>query len=61
MTIPAPRLRDWAATRRQIPAACDLHYRCKWRGPFPRSEHTWQLAEDAVDPACTVHGDGGAG
>lgn len=51
-------LRDWAPTWRRIPVACDLL--CKWRGPFPRSEHTWQLREDDTDPACTIHGDGGA-
>lgn len=51
------RLRDWADTWRQIPRDCDP---CKWRGPFPRSERTWQLSEDAVDRACTIHGDGGA-
>lgn len=55
-TIPAPRIRDWAPTWRRIPTACDLTD-CHWRGPFPRSERTWQLDEDAVDPACTVHGD----
>jgi hypothetical protein len=49
------RLRDWAATWRQIPPACDP-FDCRWRGPFPRSERTWQLPEDAVDPACTIHG-----
>jgi hypothetical protein len=48
------RIAAWADTWRQIPRACDLA-KCKWRGPFPTSEHKPEpaLARAQMDGSAT--------